>query len=190
MPPHTSLSTAASGLEYKNSGFRATPLHFFRITSYNVCYTKLLREATPTLTPTPVSSSTASPEELVAFVEKAFEYAHVHGQEAALREFNNQTGQFVDGELYIFAYDINGTTLALPFQPEIIGTNRWNVTDANGTLFVQDFNATAQSGGGFVRYLYEDPADNFTVKQKLSYVMMVDNDWILGAGIYNPPDNS
>jgi len=85
-------------------------------------------EATPTLTPAPVSSSTASPEELVAFVEKAFEYAHVHGQEAALREFNNQTGQFVDGELYIFAYDINGTTLALPFQPEIIGTNRWNVT--------------------------------------------------------------
>jgi polar amino acid transport system substrate-binding protein len=136
------------------------------------------------------SSSTASPEELVAFVEKAFEYAHIHGQETALREFNNQTGQFVDGELYIFAYDINGTTLALPFQPEIIGTNRLNATDTNGTLFIQNLIATAQSGGGFVRYLYEDPADNFTVKQKLSYVMMVDQDWILGAGIYDPQDDS
>ncbi len=82
-------------------------------------------EATPISTPVPTNSSTnnstVSPEELVAFVEKAFEYAHVHGQEAALREFNNQTGQFVDGELYIFAYDTNGTTLALPFQPEISG---------------------------------------------------------------------
>jgi polar amino acid transport system substrate-binding protein len=136
------------------------------------------------------SGSVASPEELVAFVEKAFEYAHVHGQEAALREFNNQTGQFVDGELYIFAYDINGTTLALPFQPEIIGTNRWNLTDANCTAYIQELIATAQSGGGFVRYFYADPADNFTVKQKLSYVMMVNQSWILGAGIYNPPENS
>jgi len=138
----------------------------------------------------PANNSAASPEELVAFVEKAFEYAHVHGQEAALREFNNQTGQFVDGELYIFAYDTNGTTLALPFQPEIIGTNRWNITDTNGTLYIQDLTTTAQSVGGFVRYLYEDPSDNFTVKQKLSYVMMVDHDWIIGSGIYNPPKNS
>ncbi len=137
-----------------------------------------------------VNNSTASPEELVAFVEKAFEYAYVHGQEAALREFNNQTGQFADGELYIFAYDINGTTLALPFQPEIIGTNRWNLMDANGTLFIQDLISTAQSGGGFVQYLYADPADNFTVKQKLSYVMMVNQRWIIGSGIYNPLENS
>lgn len=138
----------------------------------------------------PANNSTVSPEELVAFVEKAFEYAHVHGQEAALREFNNQTGQFVDGKLYIFAYDTNGTTLALPFQPEIIGTDRWNITDANGTLFIQNLMATAQSGGGFVRYIYADPAENFTIKQKLSYVMMVDDEWIIGAGIYNPPENS
>jgi polar amino acid transport system substrate-binding protein len=139
---------------------------------------------------TPTNNSTASPEKLVAFVEKAFEYAHVHGQEAALREFNNQTGQFVDGELYIFAYYINGTTLALPFQPELLGTNRWNITDANGNLYIQNLIDTAQSGGGFVRYLYADPAENFTVKQKLSYVMKVDDNWIIGAGIYNSSENS
>lgn len=134
--------------------------------------------------------STVSPEELVAFVENAFEYAHVHGQEAALREFNNQTGQFVDGELYIFAYDSAGNTLALPFQPEVLGTNRWNITDTNGTAYIQDAIATAQSGGGFIRYLYADPADNFTFKQKLSYVMMVDSGWLIGAGIYDPQEDS
>ncbi|AKB46695.1 hypothetical protein MSKOL_0918 [Methanosarcina sp. Kolksee] len=138
----------------------------------------------------PVNNSSASPEELVAFVEKAFEYAHIHGKEAALREFNNQTGKFVDGELYIFAYDTNGTTLALPFQPEIIGNNRWNITDANGNLYIQNLIDTAQSGGGFVWYLYADPAENFTVKQKLSYVMKVDDNWIIGAGIYNSSENS
>lgn len=165
--------------------------------SYIVCsgnYKSCQNQSTPISTPVSANSSTnnstVSPEELVAFVEKAFEYAHVHGQEAALREFNNQNGQFVDGELYIFAYDTKGTTLALPFQPEILGTNRWNNTDANGTVYIQDLISTAQSGGGFVRYLYEDPADNFTVKQKLSYVMMMNQSWIIGAGIYEPQEDS
>lgn len=181
------MNPAETNLYYKTTYYRSTQGSDGK--SYIVCsgnYKDCQNESEET----PANNSAASPEELVAFVEKAFEYAHINGQEAALREFNNKTGKFVDGELYIFAYDINGTTLALPFQPEIIGTSRWNLTDANGTLFIQDLISTAQSGGGFVQYLYEDPADNFTVKQKLSYVMMVNQSWILGAGIYNPPENS
>ncbi|WP_292463815.1 cache domain-containing protein [Methanolobus sp.] len=134
----------------------------------------------------PALNSSVSPEKLVVFVEEAHEYAQIHGKEAALREFNDQNGQFIDGELYIFAYDSEGTTLALPFQPEVIGTDRWNNTDINGTAYVRDIVTTGQSGGGFTRYLYADPADNFTVKQKLSYVMMVDQNWVIGAGIYFP----
>ncbi|WP_292390881.1 cache domain-containing protein [Methanosarcina sp. UBA5] len=176
-----------TNLYYKTTYYRLTNGSDGK--SYIVCsgnYKNCQNQSEVTLT----NNTTASPEELVAFVEKAFEYAHENGQEAALREFNNQTGKFVDGDLYIFAYDINGTALALPFQPEVVGTNRWNLTDANGTLVTQDLISTAQSGGGFVRYLYTDPADNFTVKQKLSYVMMVNQSWILGSGIYNPPENS
>ena len=140
--------------------------------------------------PPPVSGSPVPPEQMVAFVEKAYEYAHDHGKEATLREFNNRTGRFVEGELYIFAYDTEGNTLALPFQPDLIGKNRWNQTDAAGTPFIQKIIRTANSGGGFVRYLYLDPSDNFTVKHKLSYVMMVDRDWLIGSGIYEPPGDS
>lgn len=138
----------------------------------------------------PTAGSSVSPERLVALVETAYEYAHVHGQEAALREFNDRNGTFVDGELYIFAYDFNGTTLALPHQPDVVGTNRWNATDANGTAYVRDAVAAAEAGGGFIRYLYIDPTDNFTVKKKLSYVMMVDQGWLIGAGIYDPGEDS
>lgn len=137
-------------------------------------------EATPVSTPTPPPSS----EELMAFVQNASEYAEVHGQEAALREFNNPSGQFVEGELYIFAYDLEGTTLALPFQPDLIGTSRWNTTDADGTVFIRKMIEMAQSGGGFVRYQYLDPSDNNTIKPKLSYAMEVDQSWIIGSGIY------
>ena len=100
---------------------------------------------TPTATPAPSSGSPVSPEYLVAFVERAYEYAQVHGKEAALREFNNPTGRFSEGELYIFAYDTKGTTLALPYQPDLIGRNRLNTTDANGTAFIRDL--VARGGG-------------------------------------------
>ena len=146
--------------------------------------------AAPTAAPAPDAASPASPEELVAFVEKAYEYAHVHGQEAALREFNDPTGRFVDGELYIFAYDTSGTTLALPFQPDLLGTSRWNTTDASGTAYIREIVGAAEIGGGFVRYLYPDPAENFTVRQKLSYAMMVDPGWLVGAGIYGSGEGS
>jgi len=138
----------------------------------------------------PAAGPSVSPEKLVAFVEIAYEYAHVHGREAALAEFNDPDGTFVDGELYIFAYDSNGTTLALPREPEVVGTNRWNTTDANGTAYVRDAVAAAEAGGGFIRYLYVDPAENFTVKEKLSYVMPVDQGWLIGAGIYEPEEES
>ena len=139
---------------------------------------------TPTTPQMPANGSPVPAEKLVAFVEKAYEYAHEHGQDAALREYNNNTGQFVEGELYIFAYDTRGNTLALPFQPGLIGKNRWNVTDANGTAFIREIVKTAQSGGGFVHYLYSDPSDNFKNKTKLSFVMMVDQDWVIGSGTY------
>jgi len=137
-----------------------------------------------------IKRSSVSPEKLVAFVENAYEYAHVHGQEAALREFNSQAGRFVKGELYIFAYDSKGNTLAHPFQPDLLGKTRLDTTDANGTAFIRDLISTARSGGGFVRYLYVDPADNYKVKPKLSYVMMVDKGWLIGSGIYETYNDS
>jgi polar amino acid transport system substrate-binding protein len=137
-----------------------------------------------------IKRSSVTSEKLVAFVEQAYEYAHVHGKEGALREFNNQTGRFVKGELYIFSYDTEGTTLAHPFQPDLLGKNRLDTTDAHGTPFIRDLISTAQDGGGFVRYLYADPSDNYNVKPKLSYVMMVENGWFIGSGIYEAQEDS
>lgn len=129
-------------------------------------------------------SAPVSTGEMVAFVQEAVAYARANGKSAVVAEFNNQSGRFVDGELYIFAYDTKGNTLALPFQHDLLGKNRLNTTDANGTAFIRELISTALSGGGFVHYYYLDPADNYTVKPKLSYVLMVDQDWIIGAGIY------
>lgn len=138
----------------------------------------------PAGTPVAVSPATTSNETLVAFVKEAAAYAKDHGKDAALTEFSRKNGSFVRGELYIYAYDFDGLTIAHPFNPEKIGVNRINETDALGTLFIKNLRDTARSGSGFVTFSYINPAHNATVEKKLGYVEKVDDTWWLGSGIY------
>ncbi len=121
---------------------------------------------------------------LAAFVDEAMNYALDNGREKALEAFNDPEGEFVRDDLYIFAYDFNGTVLALPFQPEIVGLNRIGVEDANGVAFVQDFISLAMGGSSESYYLYPNPAEKMTEELKLSRAAKVDDTWFLGAGIY------
>ena len=95
-----------------------------------------------------VTTPAATNGTLVAFVKEAVAYAQSHGKEAALAEFSNRNGSFFRGELYIYVYDFNGTTLAHPVNPEMIGVNRLNETDARGNYFIRELRDTALNGSG------------------------------------------
>jgi polar amino acid transport system substrate-binding protein len=123
-------------------------------------------------------------EHLKSFVKSAVEYAIINGREKALSEFNNQTGIFVKDDLYIFAYDYNGTVIALPFQKELLGTNRLGNTDPDGVHYVRDIGEMAGKGGGYVEYRYPDPSLNFSIERKVSYALDVDGTWYVGSGYY------
>jgi hypothetical protein len=69
--------------------------------------------------------------EHVSFVESAVAYAQENGKDKALDEFSNKTGSFVRGDLYIYAYDFNGTNIAHPFKPDWISMNKSSETDSN-----------------------------------------------------------
>ena len=124
---------------------------------------------------------------LVAFVDSAVAYAQAEGREKALAEFSDPNGTFVRGELYIYACDFNGSTLAHPFNPEKIGVNRLHETDAAGGLFIANLRDAARNGSGFVRFSYINPAHNRAIESKLGYVEKVDDDWWLGSGVYTGP---
>jgi polar amino acid transport system substrate-binding protein len=111
-------------------------------------------------------------------------YAGKNGKDAAIREFNNVNGTFVRGNLYIYAFDYKGTTLALPHQPRLIGTDLSGLQDPFGVNYTRIEIYLAQHGGGYIFYHYPDPARNMTPEPKMSYVQKVDNTWWLGAGIY------
>jgi signal transduction histidine kinase len=130
--------------------------------------------------------SNESREDLVAFVESARDFALNHTNDESLKAFNDRNGEFVKGDRYIFADDFEGERLAMPLYPDQIGTNINQYQDPNGVYAIQEFSDTAKRGDGFVYGILPDPAENWTPELKLVYVTKVNDEWLLGSGLYWP----
>ncbi|MDO8842397.1 cache domain-containing protein [Methanocalculus sp.] len=141
--------------------------------------------STPVVTNTGQQGGYTSNESLVAFVDSAVEYVHLFGSEKALAEFNNPNGSFIKGELYIYAYGFNGTTLAHPINPEKVGKTR--LDEGAIGVFVTEMGEEVREGSGFYRFTYINPTNNRILESKLGYGKMIDDDWWLGSGIYLGP---
>jgi polar amino acid transport system substrate-binding protein len=118
-------------------------------------------------------------------VNEAKDYALKNGKDKALLAFNDPEGEFIRGDMYIFAYDFQGNTLSLPFQPNLLGTNRLDVKDSNGLTVTRDNLELARTGSGQTYYLYPNPKENMREELKLSRATRVDDSWWLAAGIYS-----
>ena len=125
----------------------------------------------------------ASADEAKDMVEKAAAYYQANGKEKALKEFNNPTGQFVKGELYVFAYDSKCTVIAMPVNPKLVGINTLATPDIDGKFYRKEILEVAnKSGSGWVDYKYKNPKTN-KAEQKSTYVKKA-GDIILCCGIY------
>ena len=128
------------------------------------------------------SDQTASAEEVMAFLNEAVAYVNDNGVEKALEEFNNLNGSFVRGDLYIFAYDFNGTCLAHPINPDLVGqTGLW---DINGVDVVGREIALAKRGGGTMYIVFPNPIHEGKEELKQLYIENVNDSIYLGSGLY------
>jgi hypothetical protein len=103
----------------------------------------------------PVSPAGPAPATSLAikeYVDNAALFAQQQGRTPALAAFNNRTGPFVNGDVYIYALDYDGNALALPFQPGEVGTNFINRTDATGKPYTAIEIQLVRGGGGYLLY--------------------------------------
>jgi cytochrome c len=116
-------------------------------------------------------------------VKQAAAYVKYQGKEKALAEISTPKGMFDKGELYVFAYDLNGVMLAHPKNPALIGQNLTNVPDTEGKLFRKEIVEKAKSqGSGWVDYVYLNPETN-RQEHKTTYFQKV-GDIIICCGVY------
>lgn len=127
----------------------------------------------------------ATPSEAKKLVEKAVAYVKANGEEKAIKEFNNPKGEFVKGDLYVFALDPKGVLLANVNLTKLVGTNIYNMPDSKGKLNRKEMVDLANSeGSGWVTYHQLNPK-NKKDEAKISYVQKVGN-LIVGCGAYLP----
>jgi cytochrome c len=100
----------------------------------------------------------ATAAETEAMVKKAIAFAKANGTEAALAEINNPKGRFIDRDLYLAVDNMEGTCVAHPINPKMIGKNLMEVKDPDGKVFVKERNEMAKRDGkGWHEYKFTDP---------------------------------
>lgn len=128
-------------------------------------------------------------ENVVNLVNKASAYCKTHGKEKAMKAFNDSNGEFIQGELYIFAYDFTGTNLAHGLRPQASGKNYIDLQDDDGNYVIMDMITLSKlQGNGWVQYRTINPRTK-QVEQRSSYIIKID-DYFVGCGIFisNPED--
>jgi signal transduction histidine kinase len=120
-----------------------------------------------------------------ALVQKAESFIQANGKDTAFIEFTNRQGQFVNGDLYIFAVDFNGVTLAHGGNAKLVGKAMLGLKDAGGKYFIKEFIKVAKAeGNGWVDYKWVNPQTK-KIENKSTFVQKVD-DYFIGCGIYKP----
>ena len=121
--------------------------------------------------------------EAKTMVDKAAAFVKAEGKEKAFAEFTDPKGKFVDRDLYIFAVDFEGITLAHGGNAKLVGKDMSGLKDADGMYFIKEFIGLAKAkGSGWVDYKWVNPVTK-KIEPKSTYIQKMDN-YFLGCGIY------
>ena len=86
---------------------------------------------------------------------------------------------------YIFNHTFDGICLN-HIKKELIGTNRWELTNKQGVKLVQEVARIGrQPEGGFMEYNASSNPKTGRSSRKISYVKSIDEwQWVIGTGVY------
>jgi methyl-accepting chemotaxis protein len=120
---------------------------------------------------------------VMRFVEKE-RNGVLSGDEARKRALEAIESMHAGESSYVFAYNFDGLVLYLP-RPKEVGTNRLNVKDSSGKLYVREFVEIGKSGQpGYSSYYTVKPGETKPLP-KLSYMIGIKEwGWIIGSGVY------
>ena len=123
-------------------------------------------------------------DEAKAMVTKAAAFYKANGKDKFLAEVGNPKGQFVDRDLYIVPYSLDGIRLAHPYNPKLVGRSVLDAVDFDGKEYGKEEVALiASKGSGWVDYKYTDPTTK-KISSKSFYVEKIDDQIFVGCGIY------
>jgi cytochrome c len=119
-------------------------------------------------------------------LEKAAAYLERNTPERAYAAFNNQKGEFVRGDLYVFVVGLDGVMHAHGGAVEgMVGMNVMDLRDAAGKALIREMiDAVQTADSGSIEYVWLNRVTN-KVENKLTEFRKVGNN-VVGVGSYLP----
>ncbi len=126
-----------------------------------------------------------SKEEAKTLVEAAVAHVKKVGVEKAYKDFSTDKATWTKKDLYVFAFDMEGNTLAHGANEKLIGKNLSKMVDASGKSTTQAFaNTVKTKGSGWHDYDFAHPVTKKT-EAKTSYVQgLPGGQAYVGVGVY------
>jgi signal transduction histidine kinase len=122
-------------------------------------------------------------DEAVAMVKKAVEAIKAEGTDTVYVEIDDPAGKFVDRDLYIVVYDLDGMVLAHGANKNRVGTNQIADKDPDGKEFVKERVELAKQQPSFWQsYKFMNPVTK-TVEPKQMYCERLEETVVCG-GVY------
>ena len=125
----------------------------------------------------------ATKDEAQAMVKKAVAFVKAQGAEKGYAEISNKAGQFIDRDLYIVVYGLDGKVLAHGANQKLVGQNLIDAQDVDGKYFVKERAELGRQQPLFWQdYKFVDPLSK-KVEPKQMYCERLDETVVCG-GIY------
>lgn len=122
-------------------------------------------------------------EELVTLVDQAVQMINEKG-ESAFPELRSSS--WFHNDSYVFVWRLDGIRVVYPPDPTGEGKNMTDLVDSNGKPIGKLFIQTAQSGSGWVEYMWPEPGDE-TPSKKITYIKRAkykNQTYLVGSGVY------
>ena len=125
----------------------------------------------------------ANKDDAVAMVKKAVSFIKEQGAEKAYPEFTGKAANFVDRDLYVVVYQLDGKVLAHGSNAKFVGKDLIDAQDVDGKLYVKERVEMAAKQPSFWQdYKFVNPVSK-KVEPKQMYCEKVENTAVC-AGIY------
>jgi signal transduction histidine kinase len=130
-----------------------------------------------------IAADGAGKDDAIAMVKKATAFIKEQGPDKAYPEISNKAGRFIDRDLYVVVYQLDGKVLAHGSNEKFVGKDMIDAQDVDGKLYVKERVELARKQTSFWQdYKFVNPVSK-KVEPKQMYCEKLDNTAVC-AGIY------
>ena len=131
-----------------------------------------------------ISADGATKDQAVAMVKKGVAYIKANGTDKGYAAISDKAGAFVDRDLYLVVYGMDGKCHAHGANAKQIGRDLIDLTDIDGKYFIKERVAlvSAKPGGAWQEYKFSNPVSK-KIEPKVMYCEKLGDTAVCG-GVY------